>query len=122
MKRIVIIGCGFTGINAAYVLANKNDINVTLIDRNNYHLFQPLLYQVATAGLSPADITAPIRTLFSNCRNIKIVQDEAQTIRFGDHVVKTVRNRFAFDYLILGCGARTTYYGNDHWDKHALGL
>ncbi len=110
------------GINAAKVLENKDGVEVTLIDRNNYHLFQPLLYQVATAALSPAEIAVPIRSMFSKCRNIRVIQDEVQNIRFEDHVVDTVRDRFSYDYLVLGCGARTTYYGNDQWEEHALGL
>lgn len=122
MKRIVIIGCGFVGINAAKILGNKDNVDVTLIDRNNYHLFQPLLYQVATAGLSPAEIAVPIRNIFSNCRNIKVLQAEVRNIDFNARTVEVSNGKIEYDYLILGCGARTTYFGNEHWKKHALGL
>ncbi len=84
MKRILIFGSGFLGLNAAKVLGNKKDIEVTMIDRNNYHLFQPLLYQVATAGLSPAEIAFPIRSIFSKYRNIKVLQGEVHSINLQD--------------------------------------
>lgn len=122
MKRVVIIGSGFVGINAAKLLGNRDGIDVTLIDRNNYHLFQPLLYQVATAGLSPADIAVPIRSMFSNCRNIKVIQEDVRTIHLADRAVQTAQGALSYDFLVLGCGAVTTYYGNDHWKKYTLGL
>lgn len=122
MKRIIIIGCGFVGINAAKVLGNKDDVDVTLIDRNNYHLFQPLLYQVATAGLSPAEIAVPIRSIFSGYRNIKVMQAEVRGVNFDARIVEVTGGKLHYDYLIMGCGAKTTYFGNEHWKKYALGL
>lgn len=122
MKHIVIIGCGFVGINAAKVLGNKDDVAVTLIDRNNYHLFQPLLYQVATAGLSPAEIAVPIRSILSKYRNIKVRQAEVIGVNFDTRTVEVANGKIEYDYLILGCGARTTYFGNTHWQRYALGL
>jgi len=122
MKRVVIIGCGFTGINAAKVMGNKDGLAVTLIDRNNYHLFQPLLYQVATAGLSPAEIAAPVRSIFSKYRNITVLQYDVKSIDLRNHTVDIDHGTLEYDYLILGCGAKTAYYGNDQWEKYALGL
>ena len=122
MKRVVIIGCGFTGINAAKVLANNDGLAVTLIDRNNYHLFQPLLYQVATAGLSPAEIAVPIRSIFSKYSNITVLQNEVKCVNFKDRFVEIEHGKLEYDYLILGCGAETTYYGNNQWKKYTLGL
>jgi NADH dehydrogenase len=122
MKRIIIIGCGFVGINAAKVLGDKDDVDVTLIDRNNYHLFQPLLYQVATAGLSPAEIAVPIRSIFSGYGNIKVMQAEVRGVNFDARIVEVAGGKLHYDYLIMGCGAKTTYFGNEHWKKYALGL
>ena len=80
LKRVVIVGGGFVGINAAKKLGREKNLEVTLIDRRNYHLFQPLLYQVATAGLSPAEIAVPIRSLLSLYKNTKVVLDEIDTV------------------------------------------
>ncbi|MCA9071431.1 MAG: FAD-dependent oxidoreductase, partial [Planctomycetaceae bacterium] len=76
-KTVLIVGGGFAGINAAKVLGNQNELDVTVVDRQNHHLFQPLLYQVAMAGLSPADIAAPIRGMLSKYKNIRVLQGEA---------------------------------------------
>ena len=122
MKRIVIIGCGFVGINAAKVLGNKDELAVTVIDRNNYHLFQPLLYQVATAALSPAEIAIPIRSIFSRYPNINVLQADVKRVDLESRNIKIDNDEIGYDYLIMGCGAKTTYYGNDLWERYALGL
>ncbi|MFZ5573429.1 MAG: NAD(P)/FAD-dependent oxidoreductase [Thermodesulfobacteriota bacterium] len=122
MKEILIIGSGFAGLNAAKVLAGQKDANVTILDRNNYHLFQPLLYQVATAGLSPAEIAVPIRSLFPDCPNVRVFQGEVSAISPENRRVQTDIGDFHFDYLIMACGARHFYFGNDAWEEFAPGL
>lgn len=119
--RVVIIGGGFGGLYAARVLAGK-PVNVTLIDRTNHHLFQPLLYQVATAMLSPADIAQPIRAIVQDAKNIRVVMGHVETIDVGAKVVRTTNSEYPYDYLILATGARHSYFGNDQWEAHAPGL
>ena len=120
-RRVVIIGGGFGGLEAAKHLGNK-PVGVTLIDRTNYHLFQPLLYQVATAALSPADIAAPIRGVLSKYENIEVVLAEAQEVDLGARVVWTPDRPFQYDYLIVATGSRHSYFGHDEWEKLAPGL
>ena len=122
MKRVVIIGCGFLGLNAAKTLGNKDGVEVVMIDRNNYHLFQPLLYQVATAGLSAAEIAAPVRSILSGYRNIRIYKAEVRSVAPDNRTVESDIGTHEYDYLILGCGAQTTYYGNEQWMEYAVGL
>ena len=121
-KRVVIVGGGFAGLNAAKKLGRHREIEVVLIDRRNHHLFQPLLYQVAMAGLSPADIAAPIRSLLAPFPGVRVIQGEVQTI---DREKREVRGDFGqeeYDYLLLAAGAQHTYFGNDAWEEHAPGL
>src|SRR5215472_7990209 len=101
MARVLIVGGGFAGINAAKVFGRAGGIDVTLIDRRNYHLFQPLLYQVATAGLSPADIAAPIRSMLSQYRNIRVLLGQVQSIDLARNVAITDIGELSYDYLIL---------------------
>jgi NADH dehydrogenase len=119
--RVVIVGAGFAGLTVAKRLA-KMPVDITLIDRENHHLFQPLLYQVATAGLSPADIAWPIRGLVRDQRNTRVLLGEVTGI---DRVFKSVimggRN-IAYDVLVLATGATHGYFGNDSWAVHAPGL
>jgi NADH dehydrogenase len=122
MKHVVIVGGGFAGLNAARVLGGQKGVRVTLIDKRNHHLFQPLLYQVATAGLSPAEIAAPIRTLLSRYNNISVLQAEVQAVDAQSCAVKTDHETIPYDYLILACGASHSYFGNEHWEPHAPGL
>ncbi len=122
MKRVIIVGGGFAGLNAARGLGNSKEVEVTLLDRRNHHLFQPLLYQVAMAGLSPAEIAVPIRGLMARYSNVQVLQSEVRSIDLGERKVIADRGEFAFDYLILACGAKHTYFGNEHWEKHAPGL
>jgi NADH dehydrogenase len=122
MKQVVIVGGGFAGLNAARVLGGQKGVSVTVIDKRNHHLFQPLLYQVASAGLSPAEIAAPIRTLLSNYSNIRVFQAEVQSIDAEAKTVHTDHDTIAYDYLILACGASHSYFGNEHWEPYAPGL
>ena len=119
--RVIIVGSGFGGLEAAKKLACK-DVQVTVIDRTNYHLFQPLLYQVATAALSPADIAAPVRGVLSKCRNVEVILAEVQSVDVDAKKVKTVDLDIDYDYLILATGARHSYFGHDEWEKLAPGL
>jgi NADH:quinone reductase (non-electrogenic) len=120
--HVLIIGGGFGGLEAARALGHAN-VPVTLIDRHNYHLFQPLLYQVATASLSPADIASPIRWVLRHYDNIEVLLAEARAI---DPVKQTVLidrdETIAFDYLILATGATHSYFGHDEWSTRAPGL
>src|SRR5256884_3217978 len=119
--HVVIIGAGFGGLEAAKKLACK-DVRVTVIDRTNYHLFQPLLYQVATAALSPADIAAPIRGILSKCGNIDVILADVESVDTEAKKVKTVDLQIDYDYLILATGARHSYFGHSEWEKLAPGL
>jgi len=119
--HVIIVGAGFGGLEAAKKLACK-DARVTVIDRTNYHLFQPLLYQVATAALSPADIAAPVRAILSKCKNVEVILAEVQSVDVEAKRVKTVDLEIEYDYLILATGARHSYFGHDEWEKLAPGL
>ena len=118
---VIIVGAGFGGLEAAKKLACK-DVRVTVIDRTNYHLFQPLLYQVATAALSPADIAAPVRAILSKCRNVEVTLAEVQSVDVEAKKVKTADLEIDYDYLILATGARHSYFGHNEWEKLAPGL
>lgn len=122
LPRIVIIGCGFGGLEAAKALAGK-PVQITLIDRCNHHLFQPLLYQVATAGLSAPSIAAPIRHIFRKQRNIIVLMGEVTAIDTSRRSVSIDgANDLDYDYLIVAAGATHSYFGNDAWAAHAPGL
>src|SRR6266436_6254753 len=98
--RVIIVGSGFGGLEAAKKLACK-DVHVTVIDRTNYHLFQPLLYQVATAALSPADIAAPVRAVLSKCRNIEVILAEVESVDVAARKVNLGDMEMAYDFLIV---------------------
>ena len=119
--RVVIVGAGFGGLEAAKELACQ-DVKLTVIDRTNYHLFQPLLYQVATAALSPADIAAPVRAILSKCKNVEVILAEVESVDVESRKVKTNDMVFDYDFLILATGARHSYFGHDEWEKLAPGL
>ncbi|MFN3189365.1 MAG: NAD(P)/FAD-dependent oxidoreductase [Aureliella sp.] len=121
-KQVVIVGGGFAGLNAARALKSEHRVSVTLIDRRNHHLFQPLLYQVAMAGLSPADIAAPIRSILSKQRNLRVLCSEVQRVDSEEKRLETTTGTIDYDYLLLACGAMHSYFGNDHWEEHAPGL
>ncbi|HRJ74040.1 MAG TPA: NAD(P)/FAD-dependent oxidoreductase, partial [Terrimicrobiaceae bacterium] len=118
---VVIIGGGFGGISAAKKLAHA-PVRVIVIDRSNHYLFQPLLYQVATAGLSPADIAQPIRAILRGQENVTVVLDEVTEIRPDAREVVTSDITFSYDHLIVAAGARHHYFGNDDWERLAPGL
>ena len=123
---VVIIGGGFGGLTAARAFKHE-PVNVTLIDRNNHHTFQPLLYQVATATLNPSDITAPIRHILRNQANTTVLLAEVERIDVA-HRTLTIdegqgRERvIAYDYLVVAAGARHSYFGHDAWELDAPGL
>src|ERR1700753_751334 len=121
-KRVVIVGGGFAGVNAAQELA-KLPLDVTMVDRKNYHLFQPLLYQVALAVLSPADIAQPIRALVRDHPNIDVLMDEAIGFDLAEQRVRLRTGvELEYDYLILATGSTHSYFGRDEWAKLAPGL
>ena len=119
--RVIIIGGGFGGLEAAKKLACEN-VRLTVIDRTNYHLFQPLLYQVATAALSPADIAAPIRAVLSKCKNVEVMLAEVQSVDVQAKKVKMTDGELDYDYLIVATGARHSYFGHPEWERFAPGL
>ena len=121
MPHVVIVGAGFGGLQTAKKLACKN-VHVTVIDRTNYHLFQPLLYQVATAALSPADIAAPVRAVLSKCKNMEVMLAEVQSVDVDAKKIKTTDMEIAYDFLIVATGARHSYFGHNEWEKLAPGL
>ena len=121
VPRVVIVGGGFAGLRAARGLANTL-VDVLLIDRHNYHLFQPLLYQVATAGLSPGEIAWPIRSLLRRQRNARVVLGEIDGVDTDAKIVRVDERDISYDYLVLATGARHAYFGHDHWEPHAPGL
>jgi NADH:ubiquinone reductase (H+-translocating) len=119
--RVVIVGAGFGGLNAAQALA-KTDVKITVIDRKNFHTFQPLLYQVATAGLSPGEIAAPIRSILRSDKNIEVLMSEVTGFNLDRHIVETSDAPLPYDYLILAAGAAHSYFGHDDWEPYAPGL
>src|SRR5213079_2790242 len=121
IPRVVIIGAGFGGLEAAKKLCG-GAAQVTVVDRTNYHLFQPLLYQVATAALSPADIAAPVRAILSKSKNTDVILAEVQSIDVKEKKVKMVDGELDYDYLIVATGARHSYFGHPEWEKLAPGL
>lgn len=121
-QRIVIVGAGFGGLSATTALA-RGDVDLTVIDRHNHHLFQPLLYQVATASLSPAEIAQPIRGVLRAQTNARVLLDDVTGIDTMRQVVRTAGGRSApYDQLIIATGARHSYFGKDHWEAHAPGI
>jgi NADH dehydrogenase len=120
--RVAVVGAGFAGINAALALG-KLPVDVTLIDRRNHHTFQPLLYQVALAVLSPAQIAQPIRTIVSKNANTEVLMDEVTGIDAAAHRLKLGSGvNIDYDYLVLGTGATHSYFGHEDWAKYAPGL
>ena len=122
IKHVVIIGAGFAGLEAAKVLGNRKDLQVTLLDRRNHHLFQPLLYQVSMAGLSPAEIASPIRSILRNYRNIDVIMTQVESIDPVSKVVKAEHGNFSYDWLIVASGSKHSYFGHDDWEIFAPGL
>ena len=121
MPRIVILGAGFGGLFAAKKLS-RVDADVTVVDRHNYHLFQPLLYQVATAGLPPSDIAWPIRSILSRQKNTSVLLDEVIDIDVAQRQVILQKEAIEFDYLIVATGSTHSYFGHQNWETIAPGL
>lgn len=119
--RVVIVGGGFGGLYAARALRHA-DCSITVVDRRNHHLFQPLLYQVATATLSPAQIAAPIRRILRRQKNVSVLLGDAVGIDAPSRTLKLTDGTLGYDYLILACGATHSYFGNDSWSPLAPGL
>ena len=119
--RVIILGAGFAGIRAARSLAHTS-AQVTLIDRNNYHLFQPLLYQIAMAGLSPAQIAIPIRSVLRGIPNVDVLLGEVTGIDLQRHLVRVAALELSYDYLIVATGSTHTYFGHPEWEEDAPGL
>ena len=119
--RVVIVGAGFGGLHAARKLAHL-PVQITLIDRRNHHTFQPLLYQVATAGLSPGEIAAPIRWIVRGRRNIEVLLGEVRDFDLKNRRVKLADAGIAYDYLVVAAGASHAYFGHDEWEPFAPGL
>lgn len=119
--RVVIVGGGFGGLAAARGLASA-PVELTLVDRKNHHVFQPLLYQVATAGLSPADIAAPIRRIVWRQRNTRVLLAEATSVDLAGRRVLLTDGEIGFDYLLLASGATHSYFGHEAWERFAPGL
>ncbi|MCZ2200410.1 NAD(P)/FAD-dependent oxidoreductase [Cylindrospermopsis raciborskii] len=119
--HVVIVGGGFGGLYAAKALA-KTNVNVTLIDRRNFHLFQPLLYQVATGALSPADISSPLRSILSKNKNTTVLLGEVNDINPEDQTVMVGGEAVPYNTLIVATGAKHSYFGKDNWEKCAPGL
>jgi NADH dehydrogenase len=119
--HVVVLGAGFGGLEAAKLLV-KERVRLTVIDRTNHHLFQPLLYQIATAALSPADIAAPIRGILGRCRNTEVILAEVKSVNVEARTVNIGEREIGYDYLILATGSRHSYFGHDEWEKLAPGL
>jgi NADH dehydrogenase len=119
--RVVVIGAGFGGLEAARLLA-KLPVKVTVIDRKNHHTFQPLLYQVATAGISPGEIAAPIRWILRGRKNVEVLLGEVAGFDLGRKIVKLADVEIPYDYLIVAAGATHSYFGHDEWEPLAPGL
>src|SRR5579864_9328523 len=119
--RVVIVGAGFGGLNAARALG-KAGLQITVIDRKNFHTFQPLLYQVATAGLSPGEIAAPIRSILRSHKNVEVLMGEVTGFDLERRIVQTPDAEISYDYLIIAAGATHSYFGHEDWEPLAPGL
>ena len=119
--RVVIVGAGFGGLNAAKALA-RAPVQITVIDRQNFHTFQPLLYQVATAGLSPGEIAAPIRSILRSHKNIEVLMADVSGFDLERRIVMTTESNIPYDYLIVAAGAGHSYFGHHEWEPYAPGL
>src|SRR5689334_15165432 len=119
--HVIIIGGGFGGLSAAKALRNA-PLRLTLLDRRNHHLFQPLLYQVATAALNPSDIAVPIRAILRRQKNATVLMADANSIDVAKRKVILSDGELAYDYLVIATGATHSYFGHDDWAPYAAGL
>ena len=121
-KRVVIIGGGFGGLNVAQNLADA-PVDITVVDRENHHLFQPLLYQVATSGLSPGSIAVPIRAVVGRQENTRVVLGEAVGVdKTRQRLLLADGEELPYDTLVVAAGAKTNFFGNDQWAEHTIGI
>jgi len=120
--RVVVVGAGFGGLNAARSLAGDRNVQVTIVDRKNHHTFQPLLYQVATGGLSPGEIAAPVRSVFRGDNNVTSLLEEVTGFDLERRIAKTTEQDLAYDYLVVASGSTHAYFGHDEWEPFAPGL
>jgi NADH:quinone reductase (non-electrogenic) len=121
-KHVIIVGAGFGGLQAVKKLSKDKSLKITLIDKTNHHLFQPLLYQIATAVLSPADIAIPTRSMTEKMKNVTVIMDEVTAIDKENNIIYFDGRSLKYDYLILAMGAKSGYFGHDDWKKHTSGL
>lgn len=123
-KRVVIVGAGFGGLAAARALKGAKEVSITLVDRQNHHLFQPLLYQVATAGLNPSEISSAVRAVTWKQKNLQVLMGEVTSFDYASQrvILDEGKMELPYDYLILAMGGRTSYFGHDEWAEHAPGL
>ncbi len=121
-KKVIVVGGGFGGLAATETLGGHKEVSVHLLDKRNHHLFQPLLYQVAMAGLNPSDIAFPLRRYFSSYENVRVTLSEVEDVDLKNKRVFHSNEWESFDYLILSCGASHSYFGNDQWEPYAPGL
>jgi len=122
-KRVVVVGGGFGGLQVARALAADDRVSLSVVDRQNHHLFQPLLYQVATAGLAPDEISIPIRAVLAGAKQTEVFLAEAHSVALQEREVKLADGRvLPYDYLVLAAGARSNYLGHDDWKDEAHGL
>ena len=118
-KRIIIVGAGFAGLRLAQDL-EKSNYEILLIDKNNYHQFQPLMYQVATARLEPASIAFPLRKVFQHSKNVRIRIGEVNSVDASAKILRTSAGEFPYDYLVMAQGCTTNYFGNQEMERHAF--
>jgi NADH:ubiquinone reductase (H+-translocating) len=122
MRHIVIVGGGFAGLNVAKELGNRKEVKVTLIDKNNFHLFQPLLYQVAMAALNAGEIAYPLRMMLSKYKNVTVFKGVVKTVDPLKKVIYTDFGEIEYDNLVMTCGTKHHYFGHNEWEEFAPGL
>lgn len=120
--HVVVLGGGFGGLEFCKELDNSERFHITLIDRQNHHLFQPLLYQVASAGLAAPEIAQPLRSILSDRTNLDVLMEEVTAIELDERKVTTSERTLIYDHLVIALGVKTSYFGNDHWAEHSHGL
>jgi NADH dehydrogenase len=118
-KKVIVVGAGFGGLNAAKRLGAMDSVDVTVVDRHNYHLFQPLLYQVAMAGLNSGEIATPIRSVLSKYNHTNVLLGGVTAIDLKNNELTADFGTLKYDYLVLACGSQHSYFGNDQWEPFA---